>query len=216
MRPIISFVGRSGSGKTTLLEKVVAELSRRGHRIMVIKHSDKDYELDTANKDSWRFSQAGSSISAFSAAHKLALYRRDDHDFTPEELALFVAWDYDFILTEGFKRLSYPKIEVLGPEQAPELVSPREHLLAVVSDSPLPLDLPRFSREDFTGVADLVEKAVSARRQRVEVDLVINSQPVPLSPHLQDLLDRTLAAALSGLKKDQALKSLRLFLRRET
>ena len=64
MRPIISIVGKSESGKTTLLEGLITKLKQRGYKVAVIKHAGEDFELDVVNKDSWRFSQAGSTVSA--------------------------------------------------------------------------------------------------------------------------------------------------------
>jgi len=64
MQPIISIVGKSESGKTTLLEGLVRGLKQRGYRVAVVKHANEDFEIDTPNKDSWRFAQAGSEVSA--------------------------------------------------------------------------------------------------------------------------------------------------------
>ncbi|MDD5704252.1 MAG: molybdopterin-guanine dinucleotide biosynthesis protein MobB [Dehalococcoidales bacterium] len=45
MQPIVSIVGRSDSGKTTLLEGLIAELNRRGRRVIVMKHSSEKLNL---------------------------------------------------------------------------------------------------------------------------------------------------------------------------
>src|SRR3972149_2884583 len=137
MRSIISIVGKSSSGKTTLLEKLIAELKRRGHKVAIIKHSHHADALDTAEKDTWRFTQAGSELSAINSLDHLAIYRRMDHFFDPQEISSFILWDYDIILTEGFKGSPYPKIEVRRGEQGKELLTDIRQLLAVVTDEPL-------------------------------------------------------------------------------
>ena len=38
MKDVVAFIGKSDSGKTTVLEKVIAELTRRGNKVGVIKH----------------------------------------------------------------------------------------------------------------------------------------------------------------------------------
>ena len=68
MPPIISIVGKSESGKTTLLESLIARLKERDYKVVVIKHSAEDFELDEVGKDTWRFSQASSEASAISSA----------------------------------------------------------------------------------------------------------------------------------------------------
>ena len=112
---IVSIVGKSDSGKTTLLEALIKVLKQRGRRIAVIKHAADDFELDTPNKDSWRFSQAGSEVSAISSKGKLAVVRRLKNDPDPQELAQYAGADCDLVLTEGFKQHPYPKIEITPP-----------------------------------------------------------------------------------------------------
>src|SRR4030042_1550643 len=137
MRSIISIVGKSSSGKTTLLEALIAELKKRGYKVAIVKHSHHANPLDTAAKDTWRFTQAGSEISAINSLDHLAIYRRIDHFFDPQEISNFILWDYDLILTEGFKGSNYPKIEVHRKEQGEDLVTDPKQLLAVVTDEPL-------------------------------------------------------------------------------
>ena len=98
MPPIVSIVGKSDSGKTTLLEALIKVLGQRGRRVAVIKHAADDFELDTPNKDSWRFSQAGSEVSAISSKDKLAVIRRLENDSDPQALLPYVGADCDLVL----------------------------------------------------------------------------------------------------------------------
>ncbi len=216
MHPIISIVGKSESGKTTLLESLISELQRRGYKVAIIKHSVEDFELDTVRKDTWRFSQAGSEISAISSGQKLAIFKNMEHDFSPQELSYFISWDYDLILTEGFKQSSYPKIEVHRKEQGRDLVSPPQQLLAVVTDEPLEVDVPQFTRDETQKIADLIEKAMLAQRKEDDVDVLINDAYVPIDLSLRNLLTKTLVDMLPTPKGTKELKSLRISLRRKT
>lgn len=215
MQPIISIVGKSESGKTTLLEGLIVELKQRGYRVAVIKHSGEDFELDEVSKDSWRFSQAGSEISAISSSHKLAVIKDLERDLSPQELSNFICWDYDLILTEGFKQSRHPKIEVHRKEQGKELLSPPEQLLAVVTDEPLDVDVPQFSRDEVPKITDLIEKTLLAQQREEDIDLFINDAYIPINQSTKSLLIRTLIAMVSGLKSVNKVKSMRIFLRRK-
>ena len=216
MQPIISIVGKSESGKTTLLEGLIIELKQRGYRVAVIKHSGEDFELDKVSKDSWRFSQAGSEVSAISSAHKLAIIENLECDLSPQEISHYICCDYDLILTEGFKQSSHPKIEVHRKEQGKELLSPPQQLLAVVTDEPLDVDVPQFSREEVPKITDLIERTLLDQHREDDVDLFINDTYIPINPSIRNLLTRTLSAMVSALKGGKEVKSLRISLRRKT
>lgn len=214
MLPIISVVGKSNSGKTTLLEALITELKGRGYKIAVMKHSAEDVELDRVNKDTWRFSQAGSEISAISSGHKLAVFKRLERDFSPEELSRLIVWDCDLILTEGFKRSKYPKIEVHRQEQGKDLVSPVGELLAVVTDEPLEVAVPQLSKGEVKKLADLIEIFLSQRNED-DIDLLINGTYTQLDPSTRRRLTKNLIDAVSSLDDARDLKSLHLSFRRK-
>jgi molybdopterin-guanine dinucleotide biosynthesis protein B len=214
MHSIISIVGKSGSGKTTLLEGLIAELKRRGHRIAMVKHSHHAFELDTPSKDTWRFIQAGSEVAAINSADNLAVFKRLDNYFDPQEIGNFILWDYDLIITEGFKSSPYPKIEIHRREQGRDLLTEPEQLLAVVTDEPLAVDAPQFSRDEIPGIADLIENTLS-RRRGDDVNLIVNGNQVPINSSLQSLLARTLLAMLPAVREDGEIKSAHVSLRRQ-
>ncbi len=214
MRPIISFVGKSKSGKTTLLEDLIVELKQRGYKVAVIKHAGEDFELDKVGKDSWRLSQVGSEVLAISSPHKLAIIKQVERDQSPQELSHFIRWDYDLILTEGFLESSTPKIEVHRKEQGKELLNPKP-LLAVVTDEPLDIDVPQFSRDKIQGLADLIENWLLAQRKQDDIDLLVNDVPVPLNPFISTFLVKTLLGMVSALKGVKEVKSLHISLRRK-
>jgi molybdopterin-guanine dinucleotide biosynthesis protein MobB len=214
MRTIISIVGKSGAGKTTLLEKLIAELKKRGHKIAIVKHSHHASDIDTADKDTWRFTKAGSELSALNSLDNLAIYRRMDEYFDPQEISDFILWDYDLILTEGFKSSDFPKIEVHRREQGEGLITEPEHLLAVVTDEPLPTSVPQFSYNDIEKIADLIEKILLSQTEKNELDLIINGTRVLVDEHLNDLMTRTLLAMIPGPRNNGDIKSLHVSLRR--
>jgi molybdopterin-guanine dinucleotide biosynthesis protein B len=215
MRLIISIVGKSDAGKTTLLENLISELKRRGYRVAIVKHSHHADDLDTQKKDTWRFTRAGSELSAINSLDNLAIYRHMDHYFDPQEISNFILWDYDIILTEGFKGSSYPKIEVHRKAQGRELMTDPKQLLAVVTDETLDVDVPQFSRDDRRGLADLIEKMIISQQKENDIDLVVNGAYVPISPSLKDLLARTMTAVIPVPANDGEIKTMHLSLRRK-
>ncbi len=215
MRPIVSIIGKSESGKTTLLESLIIELKRRGYKVAVIKHTVEDIELDKQGKDTWRFSQIGTDVVAIISSHNLAVMRKVEHDVTPQELSRFIAWDYDLILTEGFKQSGTVKIEVHRKEQGEGLLSPIKQLIAVVTDEPLDVDVPQFATGEVRGLADLIEKKLEAQRGADDVDLLVNEAHVPLNPFIMSFIARTILGMVSSLKGIKELKSLHISLRRK-
>ncbi len=216
MHLIISIVGKSHSGKTTLLESIIAELKQRDLKVAIVKHSHHANDLDTTSKDTWRFTRAGSELSAINSLDHLAIYRRTDGYFDPQEISSFVLWDYDIILTEGFKSSNYPKIEVHRAEQGKELLTDTRQLLAAVTDEPLDIKVPQFSRDDIAGIADLIENTINIRQSEMDVNLIVNGANTPLNPSLQDLLVRTLFAMMPAPQGNGEVKSLHVSLRRKS
>lgn len=163
MFPVVSIVGNSGVGKTTFLEKLIQELKGRGYRVAAIKHDAHNFQMDHPGKDTWRLSQAGSDIVLISAPHKLAMLESVDKERRLGDLAAMVADRVDMVLAEGYRGANAPKIEVSRREKGSELVSPREELLAIVSDQAFDLPVPRFGLNEAAGVADLLETTFGLR-----------------------------------------------------
>lgn len=216
MHSIISIVGKSGSGKTNLLEALISELKQRGHKVAIVKHSHHADDLDLATKDTWRLTKAGSELSAINSLDHLAIYRRMDHYFDPQEISNFIIWDYDLILTEGFKGSNYPKIEVHRREQGEDLLTDPQQLLAVVTDAPLAIDVPQFSPNEVPRIADLIEDTLLAQHHEDDIDLIVNGAYTPISPPLKDILTRTLFAMIPVPKNNGEVKSLHISLRRKS
>ena len=156
MIPLLSFVGKSGVGKTTLIEKLVAELKRRGYRIAVVKHHAHTTPIDGSGKDSWRFAEAGASLAVVSSPVEIVRFERVTRELTLNEIAAQIN-GVDLILTEGFKREAAPKIEVSRTALGADLVARADELIAVVSDHPIALNLPRFDLDDAAGIAAFIE-----------------------------------------------------------
>jgi len=156
MVPLVSIVGKSGSGKTTFLEKLIPEIKQSGFKVGTVKHDIHGFDIDYPGKDSWRHKQAGSTITIISSPKRIGLVMDVDHDYALDELNPFFS-GMDIIISEGYKREDNPKIEIFRPEVHDRpLCLIDEKLIALITDSDLDLQVPRFSTEDAGGVADFL------------------------------------------------------------
>ena len=111
--PMVAIIGRKHSGKTTLVVQLAAELHRRGHRVMTIKHGAHTFNIDPASTDTYRHYHEGHAERvAMAAPDKFALVLRWSEELSPEEIASRFMADADIVLCEGFKRSTLPKIEI--------------------------------------------------------------------------------------------------------
>jgi len=157
MPQMISIVGRSQSGKTTLIEKLIPALKRRGYKIGTIKHSHHIFDFDKTGKDSWRHKDAGAETVIIASPGKIAMVK-NDYQGSLDDLQNFFG-DLDLVITEGYKKEDKPKIEVVrAARHADVLLKNDKHLVAVVSDVELELDVPVFDLEDVDRLADFIEK----------------------------------------------------------
>jgi molybdopterin-guanine dinucleotide biosynthesis protein B len=154
--PILCIIGHSGTGKTTLIENLTPALIGRGLRVGTIKHDAHGFEMDKPGKDSWRHKQAGAATTVISSPDRIGMVMDVDHDHQPDELATFFP-GADIILAEGYKGGNRPKIEIFRPEIRKEPLCKNDNrLIALISDTPVDLGVPRFSRDDIPRLADFL------------------------------------------------------------
>lgn len=136
--PLLGFAAYSGTGKTTLLEKLLPTLSQRGINIAMIKHSHHNFEIDKEGKDSYRLRKAGAKQMLIASAYRSALITEKDDQLEPELSDLIQQIDcekVDILLVEGFRHISFPKIELHRPSLGKGLLFPNdESIIAFASD----------------------------------------------------------------------------------
>lgn len=111
--PMLGIVGRKHAGKTTLVVRLSAELTRRGHRVMTLKHGSHTFNIDPSTTDTYRHYHEGSAERvAMVSPDKFALVERWAEERTPEEIVAAHLADADLVLCEGFKRHPMPKVEI--------------------------------------------------------------------------------------------------------
>ncbi|WP_374330134.1 molybdopterin-guanine dinucleotide biosynthesis protein B [Aestuariivirga sp.] len=161
MNKVIGVAGFKNAGKTTLVEKLVTELTRRGHRVSTVKHAHHSFDIDHEGRDSFRHRKAGAAEVAVVSRHRWAIIHesRDEAEPSLEEILAKLA-PCDLVIVEGYKRDGHDKIEVRNIDLAhPKLAGDDPTVVAVaangaVADAPVPV----FDRDDVTALAGFIEQ----------------------------------------------------------
>ncbi len=153
MIPIISIVAFSGTGKTTFFEKLIPELKKLGLRVAVFKHGPSYFEIDKKGKDTYRMTEAGADITGIISDTKSVIMENRSREVID---ILNMVTDVDLILTEGFKKESWPKIMLHRSATGKPLPLDPKEVLAVVSDIPVEGARHFFNLNDADGVARFI------------------------------------------------------------
>ncbi|NHZ71067.1 MAG: molybdopterin-guanine dinucleotide biosynthesis protein B [Proteobacteria bacterium] len=151
--PVVSIVARSQTGKTTLIEALLPELKTAGLRVAVVKHHHHTSSFDTPGKDTHRMAEAGADLVLGISPVQVATFSReagsDDLDAVIRDRCV----GFDLVLTEGYKRGGFPKIEVHRAERSNELLCDFDELLALATDTVWQTTVPQFELDDAAGLA---------------------------------------------------------------
>lgn len=161
MPPVISIVSKKNSGKTTLLEALIPELCRRGYRVGTVKHDVHGFDIDREGKDSWRHKHAGAQAVVISSPRKIALVKDVAEELNIDQIVNQYFPDMDLVITEGYKKGDKPKIEVFRRAAHETPLHRKENpdtLIAVASDGPIDLGVPRLDLNDPSSIADFIEE----------------------------------------------------------
>jgi molybdopterin-guanine dinucleotide biosynthesis protein B len=115
---VIAVIGSKKSGKTTTIENLIKELTKRGYKVAAIKHvSEPNFTIDTADKDTWRFAQAGAKTIISVAANETATIEKTSIENLTLDALLKKCKNNNIVLIEGLKELvaknkNIPKIVV--------------------------------------------------------------------------------------------------------
>lgn len=218
MPPVVSLVGKPDSGKTTLLEKLIPELRGRGYRIGTIKHHVHAFAMDQPGKDTFRHKQAGASIVALSSPTGLGIIRDVPGDSAVEELVARYFFDVDLVLTEGYKQLGLPKIEIHRQALHSEPLPDRNSTwVALVSDAPVAGELlPCLALDDIPALADFLVSRFITPFPRQQTSLLVNGAPVFLNNFVENFLRQTVLGMTCSLKGCEDPREIVLTVRRET
>lgn len=160
MNKVIGVAGFKNAGKTTLVEKLVTELTRRGHRISTVKHAHHSFDIDHEGRDSFRHRKAGAAEVAVVSRHRWAIIHesREETEPTLEEILAKLA-SCDLVIVEGYKRDAHDKIEVRNLSLShPNLAGDDQTVVAIAANGAIPdAPVPVFDRDDVTALAGFIE-----------------------------------------------------------
>ena len=160
MNKVIGVAGFKNAGKTTLVEKLVSELTRRGHRISTVKHAHHSFDIDHEGRDSFRHRKAGASEVAVVSRHRWAIIHESREEAEPslEEILGKLA-PCDLVIVEGYKRDSHDKIEVRNLDLSnPDLAGDDPTIVAIAANGGIAAaPVPVFDRDDVTALAGFIE-----------------------------------------------------------
>lgn len=157
---VIGLAGWSGSGKTTLITKVIPVLVERGLKVATIKHAHHDFDIDQPGKDSWLHRRAGANEVAVVSSRRWAIIHELRGEAEPSfDDVLMKLSPIDLVIVEGFKRYSYPKLEVYRAAVGKPLLHPDDdYIVAIATDAPLPpAQVPVIKLDDIVTIANVLQ-----------------------------------------------------------
>jgi molybdopterin-guanine dinucleotide biosynthesis protein MobB len=155
---VYGVVGGKNAGKTGLMERLVTEITARGHSVSTVKHAHHTFDVDHPGKDSHRHRIAGASEVILASRNRVALMQelRDAPEPTLADLLARLS-PVDLVLIEGYKRDAHPKVEAHRAETGNPLIARDDPTVrAVASDVPLTLDRPVFDLNNTRAIADFI------------------------------------------------------------
>jgi len=151
-KPVLGFSAYSGTGKTSLLVKLLPLMKLQGLRVAMIKHAHHDFDIDKPGKDSYELRKAGAGQVLVSSAKRSALITEYEIQVEPNLI--------DLILVEGFRHLSFPKIELHRPILGKPLIFPEDDaVIAIATDETIDAeDLPLLNLNVVEEIAGFVNR----------------------------------------------------------
>jgi molybdopterin-guanine dinucleotide biosynthesis protein B len=213
MPPVVCVLGRDGSGKTRVIEGVARELKARGHRLATVARSAEGPALDCVTKDAERYASAGSDMIVVGSPDAVTCVRLVDEEVSLDELLWTVGEEYDLVLAEGFRESGFPKIEVHRAAVGGGLICRKDELLALASDTPFDIDVPRFGLEDAAGLADLIEAKVLPTVLEEDASVYVDGIHLPIALFVRKMVANTVIGMLRNLKGVNRPRTLRVIVR---
>jgi len=149
--PIVSVVARSKTDKTTFLEALIPALKKQDLSVAVVKHHHHTSSFDTPGKDTHRIAEAGADLVLGISPVQVATFSREDGSSDLDSVIARYCTGYDLVLTEGYKRGDFPKIEVHRAERSGELLCDFDEMLALVTDARDTRSQRRLTGADSSG-----------------------------------------------------------------
>jgi molybdopterin-guanine dinucleotide biosynthesis protein B len=236
MIPVVSIVGFSKSGKTTFIKKLIERLTSKGYNVGTIKHDVHGFDIDLPGKDSWHHRQGGAKKVVLSSPKRLAVIMETEGEASVEKLINDFSDDLDLILTEGYKKGPFPKIEIHRNETGKPLACLEdEKLVAIFSNEKIDTKVPLFELNDINKGVEIIEKGFLTSTPPAEtlskksdqekntrqtgsqkLTLTVNDKNIPLKPFIEDFLKGSIKGMLASLKDCQEIEKVEIRIMSDT
>lgn len=155
---IIGIVGWKNCGKTTLAIAIINELSARGFKVNSVKHAHHFVDVDQKGTDSYRHREAGANEVILASGQRYAIMHELRGAPEPDLDELLTRLNpCDWVVVEGMKSHSHPKIEVhlQSCDQTP-LFHQDSDIIAVATDHSVGFSGPEFDINDIKAMVDFI------------------------------------------------------------
>jgi len=206
---VLGIVGKSEVGKTTLILRLTPELTKRGYRVGTVKNCPHGFDIDREGKDSWKFSEKGSSGVLLTSPEKIALIKSAKKSDDILKIINLFFYDFDIVLVEGFsKEQRLKKIEILRKGVSEQIHSPLDEVIAIISNIGLKINKPTFRPDQTSTIIDFLEKIMKEEKKPVEIS--VNGEKIFLNNFLQNMIKGLTLAMIDPLrrKKEEEIKEV--------
>ena len=167
--PVFGITGWKNSGKTRLTTRLISHFTSQGLRVGAIKHAHHSFEIDHEGRDSFMMREAGARQVAVVSKYRWAIVSELEPEPEPDFETILAAFEsFDLVLVEGYKQLSFPKIEARSSlqETRQNLADERSDIVAIASDdSTQSGSLPFFSPDDIDAIADFIFQTLKLKNE---------------------------------------------------
>ena len=192
---VIGFYGESKSGKTTLIVKIIEQLTKDGLNVATIKKTDKNIEIDTKGKDTWKHHQAGASFVVLSSANNVDIMINKRME-TKKIVDIISEYEsFDIILVEGANDPRLPKIKIGNGKERDNTIMQYQN--------------------DAEKVVEIIKKEIDKKKRKQKIKIEVNGKEIALSEFPADIITGTLVGMLSSLKGINQINEVKIRFKNE-
>jgi molybdopterin-guanine dinucleotide biosynthesis protein MobB len=192
---IFGIYGNSDTGKTTLIEHLVSQLAKEKFKVATVKQTKKAISLDTMNKDTWRYHNAGGKLVVFSSQCETDFLLYKTMSFSEIIKRISSLGCYDVILVEGANASNIPKIQLgVGKKRNNTVASYKGNI-----------------KEIFT----LIKGEMKKKPLLQHLSISVNGRNIPLTKFPEQMIMSTIVGMLNSLKDVQDINEVTLELKRK-
>jgi molybdopterin-guanine dinucleotide biosynthesis adapter protein len=141
------------------VRRLVVEFAGRGLRVSTMKRVSDKVDLEKPGSGTWKHRAAGAAEVVIASATRFALLHELPEDTVEPDVGELLGrlTPVDIVLLDGFRRSTYPKMEVVPAGQEQALLAPADAMvLATTADLHITGALPHIALSDIRALGDFV------------------------------------------------------------